>query len=135
MNKLFIIGNLVRNPELRTTPSGITVCNFTVAVNRRNQGAEAGQTEADFFRITTWRGLAENCNLYLSKGKKVGVVGTFSVQDYVGNDGRPRYSLKIMADEVEFLSPKGEQADDTYQAPQIDEQSGFVAVDDSDLPF
>jgi single-strand DNA-binding protein len=135
MNKLFIIGNLVRNPELRTTPSGITVCNFTVAVNRRNQGAEAGQTEADFFRVTTWRGLAENCNLYLSKGKKVGVVGTFSVQDYVGNDGRPRYSLEIMADEVEFLSPKGEQADDTYQAPQIDEQSGFVAVDDSDLPF
>lgn len=80
--------------------------------------------------------MAENCNRYLAKGRKVGVVGTFSVQNYMGNDGQPRYSLEIMADEVEFLTPKGEQTGDNYQAPpQIDEQSGFIEVDSSDLPF
>lgn len=80
--------------------------------------------------------MAENCNRYLAKGRKVGVVGTFTVQNYTAQDGQKRYSLEVMADEVEFLTPKSEQTGNTHQAsPRIDEQSGFVAVDDEDLPF
>ena len=94
MNKIFLIGNLTRDPELRTTQSGIPVCSFTVAVNRRSrQGAEAGQPDADFFRITTWRQQAENCNRYLAKGRKVGVTGTLTLQSYTGNDGQLRMPM------------------------------------------
>lgn len=139
MNKIFIIGNLTRDPELRTTQNGIPVCSFTVAVNRRNrQGAEAGQPDADFFRVTTWRQLAENCNRYLAKGRKAGVVGTLTLQSYTGNDGQQRYSLEVQADEVEFLSPRGEGGEPRTSAPQSqsnDDVGGFVRVDDDDLPF
>lgn len=141
MNKIFLIGNLTRDPELRTTQSGIPVCSFTVAVNRRSrQGAEAGQPDADFFRITTWRQQAENCNRYLAKGRKVGVTGTLTLQSYTGNDGQQRYSLEVQADEVEFLTPRGEgPSPDNRPAgsanePQ-DSNNGFVRVDDDDLPF
>jgi single-strand DNA-binding protein len=132
MNKIFIIGNLVRDPELRTTQSGIPVCTFTVAVNRRKQ--EAGQQEADFFRVTTWRQMAENCNRYLAKGRKVGVTGTLTIQAYTGNDGMQRNSLEVQADEVEFLTPRSEQGGYTPQQT-VDAQAGFVPVDDEPLPF
>lgn len=126
MLKVFAIGNLTRDPELRATQSGIPVCSFTVAVNRRGQGPEAGQQEADFVRVTTWRQLAENCNRYLAKGRKVGVTGTLSLQNYTGNDGQQRYSLEVQADEVEFLTPREAQ-----QAPP----AGFVPVSEDGLPF
>jgi len=140
LNKLFIIGNLTRDPELRTTSSGIPVCTFTVAVNRRrSSSAEAGQPDADFFRVTTWRQLAENCNRYLAKGRKVGVVGTLTLQSFVGNDGQTRYSLEVQADEVEFLSPRGEGGERTPQsAPPFaapSQDNGFVQVDEDELPF
>ncbi|NLJ65058.1 MAG: single-stranded DNA-binding protein [Christensenellaceae bacterium] len=137
MNKIFIIGNLTRDPELRTTPNGVSVCSFTVAVNRRRfGGAEAGQQEADFFRVSAWRQLGENCHRYLAKGRKVGVVGTFYVQNYTGNDGQQRYSLEVTADEVEFLTPRGEQGDSQYNdIPAQQGNTGFVQVDDEDLPF
>lgn len=135
MNKLFIIGNLVRNPELRSTQSGIPVCTFTVAVNRKKT-AEAGQPEADYFRCTAWRQLAENCNRFLSKGKKVGVVGSLTLGGYTAKDGTTKSSMEVSADEVEFLSPR-EPVDDAVIQPTADEKKGFVKVDesDSDLPF
>lgn len=144
MNKIFLIGNLTRDPELRSTQSGIPVCTFTVAVNRRKQGAEAGQQEADFFQVTTWRQLAENCNRYLAKGRKVGVVGNLTLESYTGNDGMQRYNLEVMADEVEFLTPRSEQgvAPTAYgqtqpaiQPTQADQHAGFVQVENDDLPF
>lgn len=104
MNKLTIIGNLVRDPELRTTSQGISVCTFTVAVNRRN--AKEGQPEADFFRVTAWRQMGENCGKYLAKGRKVCVVGSVSVSTYTGNDGATKANLEVTADDVEFLTPK-----------------------------
>lgn len=104
MNKLTIIGNLVRDPELRTTSQGISVCTFTVAVNRRN--ARESQPEADFFRVTAWRQLGENCAKYLAKGRKVCVVGAVSVSTYTGNDGATKANLEVTAEDVEFLSPK-----------------------------
>ena len=142
MNKLFIIGNLTRDPELRSTPNGIAVCTFTVAVNRRrSQNAEAGQPEADFFRVTAWRQLAENCSRFLSKGRKVCVVGAVQVNTYTANDGTTRASLEVTADDVEFLSPRGEGGEGgasaaPYQPAQSSGQnSGFVKVDDEELPF
>lgn len=138
MNKIFIIGNLTRDPEMRTVGSGASVCSFTVAVNRRRaNSAEAGQPEADFFRVSAWRQLGENCNRFLAKGRKVGVTGTLTLQTYTGNDGQQRYSLEVQADEVEFLTPRSEQGEarpmqSSSPAPQ---SGGFVQVDDDDLPF
>ena len=80
MNKLFIVGNLTRDPELRTTSSGISVCSFTVAVNRRRSSSTAaGQPEADFFRVSAWRALGANGTKYRAKGRKVAVTGSVTV--------------------------------------------------------
>ena len=111
MNKVFIVGNLTRDPELRSTRDGISVCSFTVAVNRRVRNAEAGQPEADFFRVTAWRQLGEICAKYLAKGRKVSVTGTVSASAYTAQDGSARASLEVTADDVEFLTPRGEVGD------------------------
>lgn len=147
MNKVMIIGNVTKDPELRTTQSGISVCSFNVAVNRR-QGANAEHPEADFFKVTAWRQLGENCARYLAKGRKVAVVGSVSASAYTGNDGQAKASLEITADDVEFLTPKGEAKEEAYiqqereaiqkepvQASMIKKHSGFVEVDDEPLPF
>ncbi len=112
MNKLTIIGNLTRDPQLRTTQTGVNVCDFTVAVNRRQsaqQRQNGQQPEADFFRVTAWRELGENCSKYLAKGRKVAVIGPVSVSTYSGNDGVTRANLEVTADEVEFLTPRDQQ--------------------------
>ena len=116
MNKCIIIGNLTRDPELRSTQSGKTVCNFTVAVNRRGQSD--GQQETDFFRVSAWSRLGENCQRYLMTGRKVCVVGAVSARAYQANDGSIRAQLEVMASEVEFLSSRNdEQAAGGYAAP------------------
>ena len=143
MNKVILIGNLTRDPELRTTPSGDSVCSFTIAVNRRRRSnAEAGQPEADFFRVTAWRQLADICSKYLAKGRKVAVVGSVSVHTYTGNDGTTRASLEVNADDVEFLSSRndgeagGYSAPAAPEAPSADSQAaGFTAVETDELPF
>ena len=156
MNKVFLIGNLTHDPELRTLPSGDSVCNFSIAVNRRRRSnAEAGQPEADFFRVSAWRQLGENCAKYLAKGRKVNVIGSVSCRTYVGSDGQTRASLEVQADDVEFLTPKGEQGDaagayapagiaPAAPAPQANANAGygsapqgggFVQVDEEELPF
>lgn len=126
MNKLIAIGNLTANPELRSTPNGIPVCTFTIAVNGRKQ-----DEPATFFRVTAWRQLGENCNRYLNKGKKVFVSGPVSVSTYTAKDGTTRASMEITAEDVEFLSPAGTGAENA----QVDERAGFVKVEDEELPF
>ena len=125
MNKIFIIGNLVRDPELRTTPSGVAVCTFTIAVNGRKP------EDTQFFRITTWRQTAENCQRFLAKGRKVAVTGAVSLNTYTAKDGTTKASLEVNADEVEFLTPR------TADAPPAPEQTNAWAGDDpdSDMPF
>ena len=125
MNKIFIIGNLVRDPELRTTPSGVAVCTFTIAVNGRKPD------DTQFFRITTWRQTAENCQRFLAKGRKVAVAGAVSLNTYTAKDGTTKASLEVNADEVEFLTPR------TADAPPAPEQTNAWAGDDpdSDMPF
>ena len=143
MNKVFLIGNLTRDPELRTTQSGVSVCSFTIAVNRRRpSNAEAGQPEADFFRVTAWRERGELCAKYLAKGRKVCVIGPVSVRTFTGNDGTTRASLEVTADEVEFLSSRndgeagGYSAPAAPEAPSADSQAaGFTAVETDELPF
>ena len=130
MNKLAIIGSRGRDPELRSTPNGIPVCTFSVGVTRRKSNETEPQT--DWFKVTAWRQLGENCNRYLTKGKKVFVSGPVSVSTYTAKDGTTRASMEITADDVEFLSPVGTGAENAT----VDERAGFVKVDESEeLPF
>jgi len=125
MNRIFIIGNLCKDPELRTTPSGVAVCTFTIAVNGRKP------EDTQFFRITTWRQTAENCQRFLAKGRKVAVTGAVSLNTYTAKDGTTKASLEVNADEVEFLGGNRSDADDTgLKVPE-----GFTPVDDEILPF
>ena len=133
MNKLTIIGNLTRDPESKTTNNGKTVCNFTVAVNRRQKRDQnSNQPEADFFRVAAWGALGESCAKYLAKGRKVAVVGAVQVSTYTAQDGSTRASLDIsFAEDVEFLSPKGESTQDATANAPVPQP---VDVGD-DLPF
>ena len=131
MNKLIIIGNICNNPELRTTSTGLSVCSFTVAVNRKK--TKDGQQETDYFNVTAWRERGEICAKYLSKGKKVSVIGPVSVRAWESN-GKHGASLEVTAEEVEFLSPRGE-TQTSQPEPQVDKQSGFQQVDTDELPF
>lgn len=130
MNKVMITGNLVRSPELRTTTSGISVCSFTVAVNRRGKRDE--QQEVDYFNVTAWRERGETCAKYLSKGKKVLVTGQVSVRTWE-KDEKHGASLEVVADEVEFLTPR-EQAQEQPKNT-ANQQSAFLPVEPDDLPF
>ena len=105
MNKVFLVGNLTRDPELATTNSGVSVCRFSIAVQRRFSNAE-GEREADFFNIITWRGQADICAKYLKKGSKCGIIGSLQNRSYEAQDGTKRYVTEITADEVEFLSSR-----------------------------
>lgn len=136
MNKIILIGNLTRDPESGTTPSGVSYCRFSVAVNRR---FSKDGNEADYFNIVTWRGVAESCAKSLSKGRKVGVVGSLQIRNYETQDGAKRTSVEVIADEVEFLSsPSGNRED----APSAGKSSRAdvtkleeVEPSDDSLPF
>ena len=135
MNKVILVGNLTRDPELSETPSGIAVCRFSIAVSRDFANAD-GNREADFFNITVWRGRAENCGKYLKKGNKVAVVGRLQTRSYDDKDGNKRYVTDIVADEVEFLTPRGaSESDDIEAVSSRREQPRLEAIDDNQLPF
>ena len=129
MNKIIIIGNLTGDPAIRTTRDGISVCDFTVAVNGRRK-----EDPAQFFRVSVWRQLGENCHKYLAKGRKVCVTGAVSAHTYSGNDGATRVSLDIQASEVEFLSPAS--GDSQQQSAPEPQQPVYTPITpDDDLPF
>lgn len=152
MNKVFLIGNLTKDPEMRSTQSGVAVCNFTIAVNRRFKNAN-GEQETDFLNVIAWRQLAELCSKYLAKGRKVAVTGSIQIRTYEAKDGSKRTAWDIVADEVEFLAPQNQQSSTpsaprayttaaskdsgTAYAPQPhnDFGGGFTQVDDEELPF
>ncbi len=156
MNKAILIGNLTRDPELRTTSNGTPVCTFTIAINRRFANQQ-GVREADFLSIVTWRQLAELCHRYLAKGRKVAVEGSLQSRSYDAQDGTKRYVVEVVADQVEFLSSPQGQAEPSYQQeaphsseppqarsyqPKFEPQEGATAsggfgdpADDDDLPF
>ena len=138
MNRVFLIGNLTKDPEVTTTSNGINNCRFSVAVTRRYNSA-GGAKETDFFTVVCWRGLADNCGRYLRKGSKVGVVGSIQNRNYEGTDGVRRYSTEIVADEVQFLSSRAD-GEDINELPEVGgaKQSGAAElkpIEDDDLPF
>lgn len=131
MNQCFLIGNLTKDVELRTTQNGVANCAFTLAVNRRFKNAQ-GETETDFFNIVAWRQLAELCAKYLSKGRKCAVTGSIQNRSYQAQDGSKRYVTEIIAENVEFLSS---QQNEEATAKKETANSGFKEVNDDELPF
>ena len=134
MNKTILIGNLTRDPELTETPSGVAVCKFSIAVSRDYADAD-GNRETDFFNITVWRGRAENCGKYLKKGNKVAIVGRLQNRSYEDKDGVKRTVTDIIADEVEFLTPKQSAEDDVQVKSVTRARPKPTPIDDGDLPF
>ena len=141
MNKAFLVGNLTRDPELTTTPNGISVCRFAIAVQRRFANAD-GERDADFINCVAWRGLAENIAKYVKKGKKVCVVGAIQTRSYEAQDGTKRYITEVVADDVEFISPRdADDGEPSTKSKFDDDDSGkakiakFEPIDDDDLPF
>lgn len=134
MQRIYLIGNLTADPVLRATQNGTSVCQFTLAVNRRFPGPD-GQKITDFFRVVTWKTQAENCAKYLAKGRKCAAIGELQARTYEAKDGTTRLSLDVSADEVEFLSPKDEQkpAEPRQMTPADPEK--FDDISSDDLPF
>lgn len=106
MNKVFLIGRLTKDPELRYTGSNTAVASFTLAVNRTFTN-QSGEREADFINIVVWRKQAENVKNYLSQGSQVAVDGRIQTRSYDDNNGQRRYVTEVVADNVEFLGSKG----------------------------
>jgi single-strand DNA-binding protein len=143
MNKVILVGNLTRDPELITTTNGVSLCRFSLAVQRRFAGQD-GEREADFINIVVWRGQADNCYKYLKKGSKCGVVGSLQTRSYDAQDGTKRYSTDVVADEVEFLSTKGSSnSEESFEPAETGSKSSgksdvvnkFEPIDDDNLPF
>lgn len=144
MNKVILIGNLTRDPETGETSNGITYCRFAIAVGRRFANADR-ERETDFFNITTWRGVAENCGKYLKKGSKVAISGTLQNRSYEDKEGNKRSVTDIIAEEVEFLSKSASHEDEGLPEPPSQNTSRAAQpsrakpvleeVDDDELPF
>lgn len=145
MNKVFLIGNLTRDPEVTTTPSGVNVCRFAIAVNRPYSGRD-GEQQTDFFNITAWRDLGDRVAQYQRKGNKVAVTGSIQIRNYEDNQGIKRIAVDIIAQDVEFLTPKGNGSEDGDYGYSSPAPAASVAParkkpvlqafeDDSDTPF
>lgn len=130
MNKLFIIGNLTKGPEIAYTKDQIAVCNFSVAVNE----VHGGNKTVEYFNCTAWRKLAENIHKYLKKGSKVSCVGAIHTQKYTDKNGVERYATRVDVSEVEFLtSAKGNEAAGGTATDAV--PAGMTVANDEDLPF
>lgn len=141
MNKVFLIGNLTRDPELTETSGGVSICRFAIAVNRNYSGAD-GERKTDFFNVTAWRGLGETVSRYAKKGNKVAVSGTIELRNYEDSTGAKRTAVDIIAQDVEFLTPRnsdGFDGDAPAPAKSGNRGSGKPALqsfdDDGDIPF
>jgi len=136
MNKVMLIGNLTKDPELSTTQSGISICKFSIAVNSRT-GSESDKV--NFFNIVTWRGLADNCSKYLQKGNKIAVSGRIELDNYTDKDGNQKTWISVQADDVEFLTPKGTANETSDYTPKPKSTakpvSQLTPVEDDGLPF
>ena len=140
MNKVFLIGNLTRDPELTETASGVPVCHFAIAVNRNYSGQD-GERQTDFFNCTAWRATAETIARYTKKGNKVAVGGSIQLRNYEDNQGVKRTAVDIIVQDIEFLTPRtAEGFDDIADAPRASaapkKKPTLQAMDDdSDIPF
>ena len=143
MNKAILVGRLTKDPELKTTGSGVSVCSFTLAINRRFKNAE-GNYDADFINCVAWRQQAEFISKYFSKGRMVGICGSIQTRTYDREDGQRVYVTEVVADEVSFVDSKS-QSEGTYTPAAANTNSntnsfgaddGFIPMPaDDDLPF
>ena len=139
MNKVFLIGNLTRDPEIRETPSGVSMCRFAIAV-QRPYSSQDGERQTDFFECTAWRGLGETIARYTKKGKKVAVSGSIQIRNYEDNQGAKRTAVDVIVQDCEFLTPKDNSNgfDDVADAPRTSAKKKPTLQpmdDDSDIPF
>ncbi|HDG8346578.1 TPA: single-stranded DNA-binding protein [Staphylococcus aureus] len=150
LNRVVLVGRLTKDPEFRTTPNGVSVATFTLAVNRTFTNAQ-GEREADFINCVTFRKQADNVNNYLSKGSLAGVDGRLQSRSYENQEGRRVFVTEVVCDSVQFLEPKNnnqqpnnnyQQQNNSYNAPQNRQQNNPFAnanepieIDDSSLPF
>lgn len=139
MNKVLLIGNLTKDPELSTTTNGVSLCKFTLAVPRKYT-TSSGEREADFLPIIVWRGLADNCYKFLKKGSKASVCGSIQTRVYETPEGTRRYMTEVVADDVEFISTRssaeeGEEDGEPSEKPSSDVVNKFEPIDDDNLPF
>ena len=131
LNRVILIGRLTRDPELKYTPNGTAVANFTLAVDRFRTNAQGEREQADFVPIVVWQKQAENCANYLGKGSLAAVDGRLQVRSYDDKDGIRRWMTEVVADTVRFLDKKG----DGGRAPEFDARGGDVGFTDEDVPF
>jgi single-strand DNA-binding protein len=136
-NKIILVGNLGRDPELRYTPQGTPVCSFTVATNeKRKDRAGEMQDVTTWFRITLWGRQAETASQYLTKGRPVYIEGRLRLEEYTDKDGNKRQSLEVNASDLHFIGGRGEEHPvSTTKNSTIDQQSREVEVSDDDIPF
>lgn len=135
MNKIILIGRLVRDPELRYTQNSIPTASFTLAVNRNFKNAN-GEYDADFIPIVAWRGLAETLSKHLKKGARVAVSGRIQTRSYDGNDGQKRYVTEVIADDATIFDWNNANNTRTSDNELSQIPQGFMqAEDDDDIPF
>ncbi|HDI5549495.1 TPA: single-stranded DNA-binding protein [Staphylococcus aureus] len=143
LNRTVLVGRLTKDPELRSTPNGVNVGTFTLAVNRTFTNAQ-GEREADFINVVVFKKQAENVERYLSKGSLAGVDGRLQTRSYENKDGQRVFVTEVVADSVQFLEPKSnnQQQNNSYNAPQNRQQNnpfananGPIEIADDDLPF
>ena len=142
MNKVILIGNLTKDPELRTTSNDVSLCRFSIAVNRKFKNSD-GEFDVDFINCVAWRKTGEFINQYFSKGKKIGIVGMIQTRTYEAQDGTKRYATDVVVDEAEFVERK--QPDESYSNKpsqsnkpnnkNFDSSDNLEPVEDDDLPF
>ena len=130
MIKILFIGRLTRDVDMKTTPNGVQVASFTVAVDRKQKNKD-GEKVSEFYNCVAWRQLAEVCSKFLSKGKKVYIEGEPQPRLYTAKDGSTKMSLDVQVESVEFLSPKSESSE---EQPNTD-ANGFTDVQSDDVPF
>lgn len=140
-NKVVLIGNLTADPELKQTQGGVSVCSFSIAVNRRK--TKEGNNEVDFINIQTWRQQAEFVSRYFKKGKPILVCGQLQTRSWTDNQGNKRYATEVVADEISFVGSnessteaKNEASSYVPSAYQTSVSSQFEEVpNDGQLPF
>ena len=143
MNKVFLIGNLTRDPELAETANGVSVCHFAIAVNRSYTNGD-GERLTDFFNCTAWRGLADSVGRYCKKGSKVAVSGSIQIRNYEDNQGQNRTAVDVVVQDCEFVSSPKKENNET-SSENTSRQSAGVGRnkrpvirefdDDGDIPF
>jgi len=140
INRVVLVGRLTRDPELRSTQSGISVARFTLACDRPFTGQD-GKREADFIDCVVWRKQADNVAKYLSKGKLAGVEGRLQISSYKDKDQQTRYRAEVVSDSVRFLESKGSSGSSSYEQNEPTahhdpfSSGGNMNLEDDDLPF